>query len=201
MNQLSLRRFLSFTLVFSLLLAHAGFAASLTNRQIESFLNSMEALDAQMPDFNSEVEEEPSFEDENFDLDAYYAQLEEEMNAMMNEFDLTKMATYSVEQVQATEHFSLFKRVISEHGFRNPDDWAELGDRVLAAYFAQQMGDTLSGEALSEEERAMMQTFLGDMMSGLEDVPQEDIRAITPYLDRLDVLMNSESDDEFYDDY
>lgn len=203
MYQLSLRRFLSFTLVFSLLFANAAFAASLTNRQIESFINSMDALNEQMPDIGTGFSEEPDYDDENFDFDAYYAQIQEEMNAMMAEFNMNKMATFSVQEVKKTEHFALFSRIIAEHGFRNSDDWAALGDRIFAAYFANEMNEQFATEGLSAEELDMMRAYLGDMMAGLEDVPKEDIRAITPYLDRLNVLMDDGEDDldSYYDGY
>lgn len=95
------------------------------------------------------------------------------------------------------------EEAVRKHGFESVEEWAKVGDRVYLASFAISMQD------MSAEERAMSEQMMSmdhieempehmreemrarvaqsrQMMNAVDNVPQEDIEKVRPFMSQLD---------------
>lgn len=48
--------------------------------------------------------------------------------------------THGINEAKKTPHYDDIQGVLKQNGYSNPDEWAQLGDRIITAYAANAMG-------------------------------------------------------------
>lgn len=173
---------LPFILVMLANLLAAGItqAEPLTEDKIQSFIDAQESL----PDF-----------------DAKYPGLDAATDELL---DMARPVSSAMPALQQfPEVRKNLEETVTKHGFDSIEEWAEVGDRVYLAQFAISMQD------MSAEERAMSEQMMSadhleempehmrermramaaqsrQMMAAVENVPQEDIEKVRPFMSQLD---------------
>lgn len=164
----------------NLLAAGITQAEPLTDDKIQSFIDAQGSL----PDF-----------------DAKYPGLEAATEELLD------MARPVSSVMPALQQFPEVRKnledAVTKHGFDSIEEWAEVGDRVYLAQFA------ISMQGMSAEERAMSEQMMSaenieempehmreemramaaqvrQMKAAVENVPQEDIEKVRPFMSQLD---------------
>jgi hypothetical protein len=160
-------------------------AETLTDDKIRSFISSLEALQG--------------MEDEYDELPDGLAT--EEGDTGMP--DMSRIFSSSVEQMKGHDMYNQLSDVVQQHGFSNPQQWGETGDRIFHAWSALEMGQQ-SGQInqemakameeinnnpnMSEAQKQQMRKMMGGAMSMMDNAasaPEADKRAVQPHMDAL----------------
>jgi len=173
--------------VFLLLVVGAyAHASSLTDATIKHFIASMEAVQV--------------LEDE-YDMDEF-----DEEGDLYSDEDAgvpEKPMSESIARLKGHEVYGKLREVVQQHGFSDVASWAQVGDRIIKAWFAIEMREE-SPEMRSELDRAIReieesphmtdhqkQEIIQQMrqsmtfMEAMADAPEADIDAVRPHLDEL----------------
>lgn len=173
-----------FSLVLATGLAHGQ---SLDGDTINRWANTMEEL--------------KGLDDERLDRD-HGADMDMDMENPMD---------FEAAMAQSARENREVRRIIQRHGFRNGDEWANVGGRVTRAYSAmmmeqqapemdqemqQQMRELENNPNIPEQQKAMirqqMQAAQG-MMQQMSDAPEEDIQAVRANRARLDQVFEDDN--------
>lgn len=184
--------YLSRTLTILLLLfltvsaLHAG-AAALKTSEIEGFIASLSELQ--------------SLSKKHEDLEKWTANAGARSRGAPGA-EVNWMAD-SIAAIEGHPVYREFEEVVGSHGFESPEHWAEVGDRVLKAFFAatmdqqapamkaqmeQAMREIENNTSLTPEQKQIMKETMGSSMaqvSAMSDAPSADVEAVRPYMDRL----------------
>ncbi|WP_404366681.1 hypothetical protein [Marinobacter sp.] len=166
-------------------------AEKLTDLQIESFIASMEELQEKEADFEAAA---PDMENGD-------------------PASLPSMDTLISDNIKRMKGHVLYDQVdtiVQQHGFEGVEHWGKMGDRILNAYVAANMGaesrevrnemaETLreieNSPDLTPPQKEQMKNMLGGAVSSLEQMvtaPQEDIEAIKPHMGALHRVLETE---------
>lgn len=187
---------LSQVILFGLLMIALPLQAEkLTDLQIEAFIASMAELQEKEADFEAAA---PDME--NGDP----ASLP----------DMDTLISDNIQRMKGHVLYDQVNTIVQQHGFEGVEQWGRTGDRILNAYVAVNMGAESKqirnemAEALREIEnnpdltpaqKEQMKNMLGGAVSSLEQMvtaPQEDIRAIQPYVTELHRVLETEEEEE-----
>ncbi|MDX1633968.1 MAG: hypothetical protein R3280_04995 [Marinobacter sp.] len=166
-------------------------AEALTELQIESFIASLKELHTLEADFEAAAPEV-----ENGDPAS-----------------LPRMDTLISDSIARMEGHVLYdqvEQVVRQHGFEGVEQWSRIGDRILNAFVARQMGaqdkdlrkemeqalaQIENNPNLTAAQKEQMKSMMGGAVSSVEamaNAPQEDVRAIEPYMQQLDRTLTDE---------
>lgn len=180
-------------LIFTLLVLNASMARAeaLTGPQIERFITSLKALQSMEADFEAAAPE----------LDQGDPASLPRLDTLMSDA-VTRMKGHSL--------YDRMNQVVKQHGFEGVDQWSQIGDRILNAFVARQMG-AQSQDVRKEMEQALaqiennpnmtdaqkqqMKSMMGGAVSSVEAMakaPQEDVKAIGPYMEALNRTLDTE---------
>lgn len=172
-----------------LLAAPKAVAQGLTESTVRAFLDSLEATEPVLLEYEDELDE---FEDES------------------DTSDFSAIFSSGLEQMQNHPMYNDIENVIKRHGFSSVEQWARTGDQVFQAWFALEMeeqGPAAQQEMqralaeidnnphMTEDQKAQMRAMMGtamNTMSAAKDVPDDAKRAVRPFVNELRAL----SDDE-----
>lgn len=119
----------------------------------------------------------------------------------------------SISTMKGHEIYREFETIVASHGFSSPEQWGQVGDRILKAVMALSMGQHASGmeqqmeEALRElennpnltpEQKQMMKRSMTSglsQMKSLSDAPPADIEAVRPHMEKLEQAFNAADGD------
>ncbi len=96
---------------------------------------------------------------------------------------------------------------VGSYGFNSPENWAQTGDDMMAAYVSVKMGDTAQQTMksmsanmnpemmamLPPEAKATIQKTKA-MLNTLEKVPAENKKVVAPLMDKIETTMNNVAD-------
>ncbi|MBE0486498.1 hypothetical protein [Marinobacter sp.] len=171
------------------LVAPKAVAQGLTESTVRAFLDSLEATEPVLLEYEDELDE---FEDES------------------DTSDFSAIFSSGLEQMQNHPMYNDIEKVIKRHGFSSVGQWARTGDQVFQAWFAiemeeqgpaaqQEMQQALAeidnNPHMTEDQKAQMRAMMGTAMSTMsaaKDVPDDAKRAVRPFVNELRAL----SDDE-----
>lgn len=188
-----------FLLTMSVLLSVAATQAQarpLTNDDVEAFLATFKEMQTVLGD-----EEHSGVED----------QIEADGGDMT--MDFTSLYSGFVEEIRkhppTTEKMT---SMVQNHGFKNLDAWADVGDRVYSAYLAINMDGqpsmtqdevdqymaSMDSAQIPEAEKSRMRNMMESAVESnkaLRNVPEEDIEAVRPYAEQITELQMPEDDE------
>lgn len=159
---------------------HAGQPA-LTDDQIRRYVASLQDLE-ELGDRIDDDELDPAFDTENGQAD-----LERMMRNPMSS---------AVTALEGHEAYGDFTRIVSRHGFATPQQWGEVGDRIVRAYMTLQMEreqprvqeemkqalrEIENNQHMSAAQKEQMRTMLEQSMAGMKAMtgaPREDVEAV-----------------------
>jgi hypothetical protein len=160
-------------------------AGTLTSNTIESFITSLQDMEAIFEDSEEDVPDE-EFEDDDMAI------------------DFTRIYSGMVQEVSKHPPTQRKIRVLAKrHGFSSLDEWASAGDRIYTAYMAINMeGQPVMNESEMESYMASLKQLpedernnIREMMEGaiesnktIRNAPREDIKAVRPYIDEITAL-------------
>lgn len=186
--------------VFFLTVALGGYvhAASLKDSDIRNFISSMQEIQL--------------LEEEYDDLD----DIEEELDPLSEE-DMQmpeKPISESMDRLKGHEIYNRIQGIAQSHGFANVEQWANVGDRVLKAFFSILLEDEEPAmraelerslreidqnphmtEAQKEEMKKMM-TGAMSSIDAMADAPGDDIKAVRPHMEELRRTLEHMDDEE-----
>lgn len=175
------------TLILSSL-AFVGVATAadpLTSDEVDRFLNVAEVI--------SEIDEEN--DGLNFDLDIDDDNMMEAMDLLVDEDgDIVLFDVITEELLDDEEAGPEFRVALRENGFRDSDDFADVGNRLVAAMIRAEISDSdlddlrtaiRMADILPGEVREVL-SRLEVLMENLEDIPDSDIELAREAEDRLD---------------
>lgn len=167
-------------LLFSVL-APLAFAAGLTGKDVERWVESMPAVQGWLDQHEDQLPEDEDMSDDKFDMDA--------------------MMKRGIQQLKDAGLYSEFNSRVKAAGFRNAEHWAETSQRVSMAYFALSMeGQNDPREEIEAqlqqirsmdvpaEQKAMMEGMLQSslsMLKAMENVSAADKAVVRPYLPQI----------------
>lgn len=120
----------------------------------------------------------------------------------------------SIAAIKGHPAYDEFEEIAEDHGFSSPEEWGEVGDRVLKAFMAAsmdanaremqaQMEETLreleNNPDISPEQKQMMRDSMGSGMAqfkAMTDAPAADIEAVKPFLPELRRAFDSAAGEE-----
>ncbi|MFL1484091.1 hypothetical protein [Marinobacter sp. LN3S78] len=169
--------------LFGLMLSGLAQAASLTEDQVQSFIDSMhdtEKLREEFPELDTEMEPE------NHDMGR-------PISSSLSTLDDSPEARDRLEEI------------VEDHGFDNIEQWADVGDRVFIATMAISIQDMppeqrkmvesmanpdIDPEAHEATQRGMneMARNMRNMLAAADRASQEDIKVVRPYVDQFRAL-------------
>lgn len=166
-------------------------ASTLTDSTIESFMASLQDMQAIFEDSGEDSLDEEIADDDDMDMDftsVYSGMVEELSNHPPTQRKVSAIA--------------------KRHGFESLTDWARAGDRIYTAYMAINMegqpamdGGAMESymaslEHMPEEEKNNIRRMMGSAIKSndrIRNAPTEDIEAVRPYLDELTALHEMET--------
>ncbi len=166
-------------------------AEALTDLQIEAFIASMKELQTMEADFEAAAPE-----------------MEQDDPASLPRLDT--LISDAVTRMEGHVLYDQVDQVVQQHGFEGVEQWSRIGDRILNAYVARQMGaqskevrqemqqalaEIENNPNMTEAQKEQMRSMLAGAVSSVEamtDVPQEDVRAIEPYMNQLNRTLQDE---------
>lgn len=183
-------RQLSFAVTLCLLVVPAH-ASDLKSSTIESFLSSLQDVQAIFEDSGeSELDEEfTDNADWNMDFTSMYSDMVEELG------------NHPPTQRKVSA-------VAERHGFENLEQWGRIGDRIFTAYMAiQAEGQPAMDTGAMENYMALMENLpetekqnMRKMMEStvrsnevIRNAPARDIEAVRPYTDEITALYDMEA--------
>jgi hypothetical protein len=182
-------RFLSMLL----LIVGSAQANPLTEKDVQSFIQVLEAMDA--------YEQENQDIDLDFDLDMEDGNLNDGMDMMLSENgEVVLMSSLAKQMNQHPQAGGDFRRAVKNAGFSDVSAFGEVGDQLFAAMMRAEMSKAELNEMrqasqMSEAELAYVPAQMRPMlkrMSALADtiqaVPESDVALAKKYKPRLDAL-------------
>jgi len=169
------------------LLASGAHATSLTDEKIRNFISSWEEIQAIGEEYDDldELEEEAGiYEDE-------------EMAAMPE-----RPMSHAIEKMRGHEIYNKVDSTVQGYGFSDINEWGEVGDRVIKAFFSLQIEEDSHGmraemeqamreieeSPMPEAQKEQMKQRMRSQMEAVEamaDAPEEDIEAVRPHMEEL----------------
>ena len=140
------------TLFVSLALSLPAFALELTDQNVQKWMQSYSAI---MDWSKTQDKKELEF-------------LEKEQAANTPEFDA--LFTNAMKGMKNHKIYGEFTGVLKKNGYSNPDEWAQLGDRIMAATLAVEME---KHEANSGQTRAQMKQAMDAIMNNPNMTPEQ----------------------------
>ncbi|OEY66228.1 hypothetical protein [Marinobacter sp. X15-166B] len=192
MNAINLVRALVIT---TLLVATYSHADTLSDRTITNFIASLEELSTMEDEFEALTE----------DLDASEA-------ADLSMPDMEHVFSKSLQSIKGHSVYDKLAGVVKRHGFANPDQWAQTGDRIFHAWMAlemenqdprmaQEMENALAeldnNPNLTAAQKEQFKAMMGGAMSAMAqagNAPADDVRAVKPHLEALRAATDPEDD-------
>lgn len=180
------------TLFLSLALSLPAVAVEVTDKSVQQWLQSYSAVTAWA---KTKDEKELKF-------------LEEKQN--QREPDFTHLFTTAMKDMKGHKYYSELSGVLKKNGYSDPNEWAQLGDRIIAATMAVEMEkhEATSGQTraqmkqamdammnnpnLSAEQKAQMQQMMGlgnQMVDMVDNVPAQDKEVIKRNADQIKQVM------------
>lgn len=179
------------------MLLFAGFAlqasaSTLSDAQVRAFI-------ASMPDIQALGERYPDLEDVDDDDD---------------DIDMANPMSSGIAKLRGHEAYGPLTQIVKRHGFSSPEQWGQVGDRVIRALLAITMDESPSSskaemaEALKQidenpnlsaehkDELKKMMSGGMQMMQSVSEVPPADIKTVRPHLAELQRVMQFDGDDE-----
>ncbi|MDO6824348.1 hypothetical protein [Marinobacter sp. 1_MG-2023] len=177
------------------LISFSAHAENLTDKEIRSFITTLEKAQALEPEFE--------------DLD----DRQDDETLQDNEApDFSKIFSSSIEELKGEDAYDRLEDLVQDHGFKNLDEWAATGDRIYGAWIAIEMAgqnpaiEKEMESAMAEIEnsphmsaqqkaqmRASMQAALG-MTQQASAAPSADIEAVKPHLEALRAIAEDDED-------
>jgi hypothetical protein len=175
------------TLVAALFLSGTAFADQiLTERTLDNFLLSMTEVKTLSENMSAEGR----------------AELEKYQNNQMMDSEFTPYShAVGVLKVKYPGDYTSLYGVVTQHGFGSPEEWANAGDDIMAAYMNVKVGDQMRQAAtmmssMPAETMAMMPPQAKQqmersksMVKALDAVPAENTALLTKHADRMDSVM------------
>ncbi|MAR91549.1 MAG: hypothetical protein SV765_07315 [Pseudomonadota bacterium] len=135
--------------------------------------------------------------------------LEEEMAPSQEPTEYQRIFSQMLEQSQTHSRYRDLAGVLKQQGYKNPQQWAATGDRIMTAFLATQMdGDRaeverqlkqmqtmLDSGMIPEGQKAMMEKMLQESKRALaaaQEAPAADRAAIKRNQQMLDAVFNRE---------
>ncbi|MCP5040039.1 MAG: hypothetical protein GY944_03350 [bacterium] len=197
---------LSLALMFVGLPSAMGASSALDSDTIQRFLDSM-------PDVQKLAEKYPedpqtAREEQMAMQNEYGAMAQSPAMTGPSEEQLARVRapfTSSLGEMRASEGYDEMVATVKRHGFDGVEQWAEVGDRAMRAYGASKMAAEMpkieaemkklrenlakSGMPIDQQKAmAQMMDSSSQMLSGFENVPEADKKAIEPFIPRFDKL-------------
>lgn len=159
-------------------------ASTLTDSTIESFMASLQDMQAIFEDSGEDSPDEELADDDDMDFTSVYSGMVEELS------------NHPPTQRKVSA-------IAKRHGFESLAEWARSGDRIYTAYMAINMEGQpameesamenymASLEHMPEEEKNNIRRMMGSAIKSNESIrnaPTEDIEAVRPYLDEITAL-------------
>lgn len=178
-------------LLIGLLLGLPAFADdALTTKTVRSFVDSIKELDQ----LSKKYEDDKSFiADEDRSMDQAIQMMQSPFSSAIND-------------MKASKFYNEYLGVIKRHGFKTPEQWSQVGNRIYFAMAAVQMeretpGDIdqqmaqaqeqMKSSGMSAEQQKMMMDMMAasrQMIEQFKDVPQADKDAVKPYIEEFERL-------------
>ena len=167
--------------------AAGAHAASLTDEKIRNFIASWDEI--------QEIGEEYDDLDDLDDEAGIYG--DEEMATMPE-----RPMSHAIERMRGHEIHNRVDNTVQGYGFSDINEWGDVGDRVIKAFFSLQIEEE-SPEMRAQMEQAMreieqspmpdaqkeqMKQRMRSQMEAVEamaDAPEEDIEAVRPHMEEL----------------
>ena len=170
--------------LLTLLLSFPAHGFSLTDAQVKNFINSFAEMQ-EMLDESYDEADDPWDDEEDKDFSP---------STMISDF---------MTEIRGHERYGNVERLIRQHGFSGVDEWSGVGDRVMRAAFALEMGE--HAPEMDEEiaefirnlednphiDEAQKQEIIKEMqaatasMEELAAAPEEDKDAVRPHMETL----------------
>lgn len=162
-------------------------ASTLTDSRIESFMASLQDMQAIFEDSGEYSLDEELADDED-DMDMDFANVYSSMVEELSNHPPTQRKVSAIAK---------------RHGFESLAEWARSGDQIYTAYMAINMEGQpamdesamenymASLEHMPEEEKNNIRRMMGNAIKSNESIrnaPTEDIEAVRPYLDEITAL-------------
>ncbi|MFA5627428.1 MAG: hypothetical protein WCX90_10730 [Thiohalomonadaceae bacterium] len=182
-------------LIAMLLFAANSYADTLSDRTITSFISSLDELNAMEDEFDT------------LDMD-----LEADNDDELAMPDFAHVISGGLKDMKGHSDYDKLAKVVKRHGFRNPEQWAQTGDRIFHAWMALEM-DTQSAEVSQEMKKALveldnnpdmtpaqkeqMKAMMGGVMSTMKqaiNAPKADMNSVRPHMNALRAVTESEAD-------
>lgn len=132
------------TVLLALTLSLPAFAVEVTDKSVQKWLQSYSAV---MAWSKTKDEKELQF-------------LEEQQNKREPEF--THLFSSAMKDIKGHKFYNELTGVLKKNGFSDPNEWAQLGDRIMAATMAVEME---KHEANSGQTRAQMKQAMDAIMN------------------------------------
>lgn len=140
------------TFLLSLALSLPAIAVEVTDKSVQKWLQSYSAVTAWA---KTKDEKELKF-------------LEEKQNK--REPDLTNLFSTAMKDMKGHKYYGELSGVLKNNGFSDPSEWAQLGDRIMAATMAVEMD---KHEAASGQSRTQMKQAMEAMMNNPNVTPEQ----------------------------
>ncbi|GAA3924643.1 hypothetical protein [Litoribacillus peritrichatus] len=169
-------------MLFAILFSSTVVAEGLTDSLVQGWLNSQSAVER----FGQQHDAQ---------LDKYNADMENQS---------TPMAAFSqgVVALKQTGLYGKFEDIIDDYGFDSPEQWADVGGRIMSAFFAiemggraaemaqmqQQMQAMMNNPNIPQEQKQMMANSMKQGMAMFEQAkkaPESDKKVVTKFLPQL----------------
>ncbi|PSF13370.1 hypothetical protein C7H09_01800 [Marinobacter fuscus] len=173
-----------------LLLSPLSFSQSLSESDVQAFIRSMQAMQP-LQDKYQDV-----FDAEEDDAD--------------DDIDFSRLMSDGIRRMKGHPAYNEVESLVKQQGFSDIENWASIGDKVVQAWFALEMGaqspqiqaemnaamaeienNPNMSEAQKAQMRAMMQQGMSAMATGAS-APEANKKAVRPYLDQLKAVMDTE---------
>ena len=167
-------------------------AQSLTDQTIQSFIDSLKALQSMESELE-ELTDDMSTDHEPGDMP-----------------DFSRVLSSSVEQIKGHEVYERLEDTVQAHGFDSAEQWSRIGDRIFQAWTALEMGDQAgqvnqemqkamaeidNNPHLSEAQKQQMRNMMGGAVSAMQqaaDAPEADKQALRPHMDALRTALDAD---------
>lgn len=173
--------------------------------------------DADIKNFISSLKEIQTLEEEYDDLDQYYE--DEAFDSGKSAEMPDNIMSDSIARLKGHEIYGRMQGIARSHGFRNVEQWAKVGDRVLRAFFTitfeeedrdikaemeRSLREIDENPYMTDEQKQEIKQMMQNTMASVEymtGAPAEDVRAVRPHMDALRQVMEYDDydDDDDYD--
>ncbi len=194
-------RYVLASIILASLLPVAAYASSLTDAQVKKFVSSWNDVTTLLDDAYDESE------------DLYGDDLDADNG---DDLSLSTMMSDMVALIRGEPVYSQLRRLVRQHGFSSVNDWAQVGDKVMRAAFAIQLGDHAANMEkemaralkdidenphLTEETKQDMKAAWKSnaaAMAELAATPEADKNAVRPHMGELEQMWGHDDEDDYY---